>query len=96
MKVVITDSDKVLSSANQTVIMWNGYSDKKFEISISDYVDKNGKFLKKKYSEWSLYWLKNCMKNKFYNRYCIIGEDFKYLKACLISIIKSLGSSRPI
>jgi surface carbohydrate biosynthesis protein (TIGR04326 family) len=84
MKVVITDLSKDLSCDNQTVIRWNGYSDKKLEISIPNYVDKNGQSLKKKYINWNLFWFQNSMQNKFFNKHCRIGEDFEYLKASRI------------
>ena len=84
MKVVIIDSNKVLSHAKQKVIRWNDYSVKDLEISLPGYVDKNAQSLKKKYVNWNLMWFQKSMQNKFYDKYCRIGQDFEYLKASRI------------
>jgi len=81
---IITESNRELSCANQVVIRWNGFSNKKLEISVSNYVEENGESLKKKYIDWNEQWIQSCLKNKLFSKYCRINGDFEYLKASRI------------
>ena len=63
---IITESNRELSCANQVVIRWNGFSNKKLEISVSNYVEENGESLKKKYIDWNEQWIQSCLKNKLF------------------------------